>query len=877
MEGMLGLAPFPEDSSIAKSYRKLARALVLSLLAQSLLAESQTVAEEPVAEQAAAALQYAHGEIRIPAASADEPLRKGVSAALAQKYLKDAALAWHGKHKCISCHTDGTYMVVRPALSQTLGRPDAAIRTLFLAELESLAAEEPKKLQRGVAPAQVIYLAAGLAEWDAHVRGQLSPETDRALRLMFALQREHGSWGTQNCWPPYESDAYHLATVAAMAAATAPGWLEKLNEEEDQELLADVTQLKSYLRTEAPHDYGRTLLLWASARMPDLLDEAEKQQLIKTLLQHQRDDGGWSIRTMAAPEAWGRGNREEKLRAEADFADPASDGHMTGLAIIVLREAGLAADDPKIQRGLGWLTSHQQASGRWWTRSLNTDDSHFITYSGTAFPLLALQMCGSLPAALQKGSAIEEGEVSFVNNTEGDRQRDALPTAPGREDSLLAVSGAKPVEGETLKSVSIGGMEFDPASLPKPLVANRKLGLVTTGAISGQQVHVARDHLYETRATITPDGDYLLMFPDGEHYGGKPDKGKVNDLLAYRSNDKGKSWSGPKIAFDIDYNQHGFIPLIPGGTKRIYAFGTQPIEEAREGRENCPIGFRYSDDDGETFSEVTLIRPENDPDFKGMSVTRMCETDAGTWLIGSHEANWNTSPLTTRQYLLRSEDRGKTWTVVPGPRPGGWFVKGYGRMDEGRPINLRGGNVLSMFRTPTGRLWASWSEDDGKTWTDPKPTSLVHPDAPPMLFFHPDGNTLLAFHHNRESGGHFNTADRSEIWVSLSTDGGHSWSEPRFVLANALAPTSKDDFYNHQCSYLDAFADGETINLFLPHQWKRSLHLKLKASDLNNLPTKAQLKEAAEKKAAEKKETGSGEAARGALLEAETTTSGAKR
>ena len=156
MEGMLGLAPFPEDSSIAKSYRKLARALVLSLLAQSLLVQSQTVAEEPVAEQAAAALQYAHGEIRIPAASADEPLRKGVSAALAQKYLKDAALAWHGKHKCISCHTDGTYMVVRPALSQTLGRPDAAIRTLFLAELESLAAEEPKKLQRGVAPAQVI-------------------------------------------------------------------------------------------------------------------------------------------------------------------------------------------------------------------------------------------------------------------------------------------------------------------------------------------------------------------------------------------------------------------------------------------------------------------------------------------------------------------------------------------------------------------------------------------------------------------------------------------------------------------------------------------------------------------------------------------------
>ena len=226
--------------------------------------------------------------------------------------------------------------------------------------------------------------------------GRLSPETDRALRLMFALQREHGSWGTQDCWPPYESDAYHLATVAALAAGTAPGWLKKLNEENDQALLAYVAQLKSYLRSEPPHDYGRTLLLWASARMPDLLDEAQQQKLIETLLQHQRADGGWSIRTMAAPEAWGRGNRAEKLRAEADFAAPASDGHMTGLAIIVLREAGLPADDPQIERGLAWLTSNQRESGRWWTRSLNTDGAHFITYSGTAFPLLALQMCGAL-------------------------------------------------------------------------------------------------------------------------------------------------------------------------------------------------------------------------------------------------------------------------------------------------------------------------------------------------------------------------------------------------------------------------------------------------------------------------------------------------
>jgi hypothetical protein len=40
---------------------------------------------------------------------------------------------------------------------------------------------------------------------------------------------------------------------------------------------------------------------------------------------------------------------------------------------------------------------------------------------------------------------------------------------------------------------------------------------------------------------------------------------------------------------------------------------------------------------------------------------------------------------------------------------------------------------------------------------------------------------------------------------------------------------------------MDAFADGEDFYLFVPHRWKRALHLHLKASDLKKLPTKAQL------------------------------------
>ena len=399
-----------------------------------------------------------------------------------------------------------------------------------------------------------------------------------------------------------------------------------------------------------------------------------------------------------------------------------------------------------------------------------------------------------------------------------------------------------PAPARLVANVTVGGMTIDAATPPAGLAVRPELGLLTSTLVDGQVVHVARKNLFEIRAVVTPGGDYLLMFPDGAHYGGK--KGKVNTMLAYRSADKGKTWTGPDAAFDVDYSQHGFIPLIPRGTERIYAFGTQPIEGMREGSENCPIGFRYSDDDGHSWSDATLIRPENNPDFLGMSVMRMCETEAGTWLLGSHEGRWVRTlktPVVTRAYVLRSEDRGKTWTVLPDKRPGGWYLKEFDRMDEPRPINLGGGKALILARSCEGHLWEIRSDDDGRTWSEPKPTALVHPDAPPMLFHHPNGKTLVAFHHNRHSGSHFKTADRSEIWVSLSTDLGRTWSEPRFVFANALAATSGNPFYNHQCSYLDAFVDGDDFHLFVPHRWKRALHLTLDADDIERLPTKRDL------------------------------------
>lgn len=417
------------------------------------------------------------------------------------------------------------------------------------------------------------------------------------------------------------------------------------------------------------------------------------------------------------------------------------------------------------------------------------------------------------------------------------------------------------------KSFEVNYREFPLDALPAPLHVLSAAGVVASKRVNGTVLHnspVARlrakghlDGVWDVTATVTPAGDYLVMFPEGAHYARQ--KTKLNRMVAYRSRDHGLTWEGPTVPYQVDYNEHGFMPLIPRGSKRLYSFGTQPIwsrfqPEGSRG-EDAPIGFRWSDDDGHNWSPVEMIRPTNDPEFMAMSRTRMCETEKGVWVLGAHAGDWSKKPLVTWQYILRSEDRGITWQVVPGPRPKGWQCPGFGRMDETRCLSLGGERVLALARTPEGHLWEFRSEDAGLTWTVPSATTLVHPDAPAMLYQLSDGQTLMALHHNRSSADrlpmqdrahlgveHPGMRDRAQIWLSLSTDEGITWEKPRFVFCNATIGTpGENSFIINNCSYTDALIDHGTVHLFVPHQWRRILHLHVAESDLRNLPTAADL------------------------------------
>ena len=340
----------------------------------------------------AAAPQYRYRSQSIPAASPEEPIRKEFSGELLKKHIDQAADLWAKQKQCISCHTHGIYLYVRPQLSKYWGEPNGEVRKFFLSQMD-------KRVREGIADdisarGQLAFMSRGLAAWDAANGKTTSAETDKALRFLLSdMQAKNGSITEKYRFPPINSDTWHATVMAAIAFGTAPGWYSSLPVGETK---SGVQRLLNYLQSTPPkHGHEEILLLWASAFWPDLLTSKKAAATKRKIWELQRPDGGWSLRTFAAPEKLGNVAKARALRAEPGFANPASDGYQTALAIIVLRDAGIPTNDPRLQEAVTWLKINQRESGRWWTKSLNTKSRfHYISYSGTAYAALALAKCG---------------------------------------------------------------------------------------------------------------------------------------------------------------------------------------------------------------------------------------------------------------------------------------------------------------------------------------------------------------------------------------------------------------------------------------------------------------------------------------------------
>ncbi len=351
----------------------------LALLA--LAASSFARGDETPASKAAATTRSSAPKSEKPAANApDEPYADHFSIARGARFLDQVAVNWTRERKCGTCHTNYAYMMSRPAVKNVDGPEQAEIRSFF--EQRVAGWDQPEKNAKPRWDAEVVATAAALALHDASTTGTLHPLTRAALDRMWTSQRADGGWTWLKCdWPPFEHDDYYGAVLAAVAVGHAPGDYKSA-----ASARAGIEKLRGYLRATPPPDlHHRALLMWASTRLEGLMDPETKSRTIRDLLALQHADGGWSLPSL------GRWHRRD---GSPNDPNAPSDGYGTGFVLFMLRESGTPADAEPIARGIGWLKTHQRASGRWFTRSLSTDGAHYITHAGTGFALLALTRCG---------------------------------------------------------------------------------------------------------------------------------------------------------------------------------------------------------------------------------------------------------------------------------------------------------------------------------------------------------------------------------------------------------------------------------------------------------------------------------------------------
>lgn len=368
-------------------------------------------------------MRTAHAGSRAPnaaAASLDQPETK-VSISWDQRaaaaYLdrrQEWWMAWPTAQRdhdtfCVSCHTAVPYALSRAALRVGLAEqsPSASERRL----LDNVA--KRVRLWKEVAPfysdadrgvyktvesrgTESVLNALILATRDAQTE-QLSSDTRTALDNMWIEQQTTGKQKGAWLWlrfnnEPWEADdsAYYGATLAAVAIGTAPA-----NYRDTPEIQNNIKMLREYLDLEyaAQRPINLTVLLWAAAKLPGLIEPARQKAIISELLEKQESDGGWSLSSLSG----------EWKRHDGTPQEVKSDGYSTGLIIFALQQSGVPPENAQLKRGLSWLTANQdKTEGSWPSFSLNKNKEHhlspetalFMNDAATAYAVLALSNAG---------------------------------------------------------------------------------------------------------------------------------------------------------------------------------------------------------------------------------------------------------------------------------------------------------------------------------------------------------------------------------------------------------------------------------------------------------------------------------------------------
>jgi len=211
-----------------------------------------------------------------------------------------------------------------------------------------------------------------------------------------------------------------------------------------------------------------------------------------------------------------------------------------------------------------------------------------------------------------------------------------------------------------------------------------------------------------------------------------------------------------------------------------------PLPECR-----LPVYAVRSLDEGETWEEPRLIQ-----DGYCGALRTMIQLRSGRIVLGCQQAVADPGRHVCMTYV--SDDEGQTWkrsNVIDLGAYGGYGDHGGGI--EPTLAQLHDGRLWMLIRTYRGCFTEAFSDDEGLTWKDIRPSAIEASGSPGQLRRLQSGRLVLFW--NRFIDKAKRTGRREQLSMAFSEDDGRTWTEPVVLAYDPMKEGDKEP--DHRLSY----------------------------------------------------------------------------